>query len=137
MLALQLLKHQDELNQRGFYVELESCDNLLADTLIITNNRIGHFYHTYTLVIEHRPWERYREFSLFINPPTRKYYYRLSPVNGEPIEVKPHLTSQFFWTNNQIIPDDLINFGNQTLQLLEELNDKLASDKLYLDSSDT
>tara|TARA_R100001163_G_C5067878_1_gene207351 strand:+ start:2860 stop:3321 length:462 start_codon:yes stop_codon:yes gene_type:complete len=142
LLTLEFVKYKSELQNNGINFDYHRASNMFQDKVVLqksNGNQILQF------IIEHRKWDRYREFTLnissgvvhaFQNTNATQYHFRLNPLSGQPMFVnKYESTSSLFnpWENREL-PTELNQFGESILQIINSLIQKINIDKVELDS---
>ena len=144
LLALEFIKHQSDLANMGISAELKIAGNMFEDGLLLSKSNAG---KSYQFLVRHRPWERYREFSVNLGSPlvgnlgagASWYHFRLNPVTGQPIQVQ-YSNGSFGSSSNPWLsrdfPLELREFAEEILGMINNLIEKIQVDKVSLDSSE-
>jgi len=138
LLAILLLKYQDELKKSGFHMELDHHDNIYQDRLVIfkpDNFRTSYF------VMEHLPWNRARSFTIYQST-SAKYQYLIDPRPPyDPVPLNSSWggsTSDTTTTTTNIFQSqkepsvELQQFGSDVIDILKGLYEKILEDKLLM-----
>ena len=154
LLVLEFIKHQGDLVSRGYHLEIRSSLNIFQDQFVISKVLNG---RTFQFTIQHRLWDRYREFTINLGSPyatnisggsswghnaTTGYHYRLNPINMQVIQVQRSGSGTDQWGFNpwSAQPHDfsgeLRDFADEILRMINHLIEKVQSDKINLDSSE-
>ena len=143
LLVLEFIKHQSDLNGRGYHIEIKASTNIFQDQFVISkviNNK------TFQFMIQHRLWDRYHEFSVNLGSPFISnlgsgavwYHYRLNPINMQVIRVQRSDYNSGYnpWSQQNEFSGELREFSDEILQMINHLISKVQGDKINLDSSE-
>lgn len=143
LLALEFIKHQSDLANMGISAELQIAGNMFEDGLLLSKSNGG---RSYQFLVRHRPWDRYHEFSVNLGSPlvgnlgsgASWYHFRLNPVTGRPIQVQYSSNSAFGGSSNPWLnkdfPQELQDFAEEILKMINNIIEKIQVDKVNLDS---